>query len=279
MRSPQTIVFLLVFVFVLVVSVSASAGFGITPPYVRNEILSPGVLYEQKIIMVRGDPNSDARLKILFDVPGANDWFTTDPPVDSVIPAGEKQVPLLVRVLPPKGAKIARYTGRILITLDTADMPSPGTVGIISGAQADVDVMLTDEKVSGFKVRDSEVLDTEEGYRVWWFFFPGKIIFTMQIENTGNIPVAPAGVRLDIYDVFGKKLLETARNLNVLKPLKPFMRDTVRAEIPTRLGAGNYRVKAYIDNGTTEIYAGEHALHVSPYGSVSGHEGYGFAGL
>ncbi|OHA07034.1 MAG: hypothetical protein A2934_05530 [Candidatus Sungbacteria bacterium RIFCSPLOWO2_01_FULL_47_10] len=65
----------------------------------------------------------------------------------------------------------------------------------------------------------------------------------------------------------------------MLKPLKPFMRDTVRAEIPTRLGAGNYRVKAYIDNGTTEIYAGEHALHVSPYGSVSGHEGYGFAGL
>jgi hypothetical protein len=39
----------------------ASAGFGITPPYVRNTSLTRNSIYEQQILLVRGDPNDGPR--------------------------------------------------------------------------------------------------------------------------------------------------------------------------------------------------------------------------
>ena len=67
---------------VLILSISlimpTLAGFGVSPPYVKNERLDRGSHYEQKIILVRGDPIEDLKAEITIDVPGAQEWISID---------------------------------------------------------------------------------------------------------------------------------------------------------------------------------------------------------
>ncbi len=60
------------------VAQSAFAGFGVTPPYVTNPSLTRNSIYEQKIYLVRSNPDTDLKATISIDVPGVNDWFTVN---------------------------------------------------------------------------------------------------------------------------------------------------------------------------------------------------------
>lgn len=255
------------------------AGFGVTPPYVSNVSLTRNSTYEQTIYLVRSDPSSDLKATISIDVPGINDWFTIEQGNEFLLPAGQQKVPMVVHVKVPDNAKYQQYTGNIRIKTGAPDdQVAGGAVSISLGAQIDVDLTVIDKKIKDFKVRKIGVSDLNEGHKLGWLYFPGKINFEMLIENTGNVPVSPTDVVFRIYDRSGNVLLEETHKKGSIKTVEPFMTDTVYAEIPTKLPAGSYLARFEIKNGDDVKLSGEVNLSVLKYGTLQA-AGFGFLGL
>lgn len=256
----------------------AYAGFGITPPYVRNDALRPGSEYTQEIIIVRSDPVEDLDAELTLNTPGITEWFSVDRGMKFVLPKGESQVKMHVTVRVPDDAKLGGYTGNIRIRTLSKNAPSTG-VSLALGAQIDVNIKVVEE-IFNFEVRRVELYEAEQGHTKWWLDFPGKINFAMHIENVGNIPAAPHQVHFDIYDTAGQKLLESTNNTNKIERILPFATKKVVANLPTNLSPGGYRVKYTIKKTETDIaQQGELALSVLPRGTIPNYEAYGFEGL
>ncbi len=255
------------------------AGFGVTPPYVTNVSLTRNSVYEQTIYLVRSDPTTDLKATISIDVPGINDWFTIQEGTEFLLPQGEQKVPMTVKVTVPEDAEYKQYNGNIRIKTGAPDDQVGGSgVSISLGAQIDVDLVVIDKKIKDFKVRRIGVSDLNEGHKVGWLYFPGKIRFDMLIENTGNIPVAPSDVIFKIYDRSGTVLLEETQEKGKIQTVDPFMIETVTAEIPTRLPAGSYLARFEIKNDDEVKLSGEVNLSILPYGTLQV-AGFGFLGL
>jgi hypothetical protein len=255
------------------------AGFGITPPYVTNASLTRNSVYEQVIYLVRSDPTSDLKATINIDVPGVNEWFTIVEGTEFLLPQGAQKVPMTVRVTVPDDADFKQYSGNIRIKTGTPDgAPAGAGVNISLGAQIDVDLTVIDREIRDFKVRKIGISDLNEGHKVGWLYFPGKIQFEMLIENTGNVPVAPTDVVFRIYDRAGNVLLEETRKKGKIDTVDPFLTETVYAEIPTRLPQGSYLARFEIHNGDEVKLSGEVNVSILPYGTLSA-AGFGFLGL
>lgn len=255
------------------------AGFGVTPPYVTNESLTRSSTYEQTIYLVRSDPVTDLKATVSIDVPGINDWFTIVQGNEFLLPQGETKVPMTVKVAVPDNAEFKQYKGNIRIKTGAPDgVVTGGAVSISLGAQIDVNLIVLDKKIRDFKVRKIGISDLNEGHKVGWLYFPGKIRFEMLIENTGNVPIAPSDVVFRIYDRSGNVLLEETRKKGKIDTVEPFNIGTVFAEIPTRLPAGNYLVRFEIKNEDEVKLSGEVNLSILPYGTLQA-AGFGFLGL
>jgi hypothetical protein len=255
------------------------AGFGITPPYVNNSRLTRGSTFEQKITLVRSDPTEDLKAQITMNIPGIESWFSIDRGNEFILPAGQTQVPIIVKVTVPEDAAYKQYKGAIRIRTSAANTaPAGGGVSIALGAQIDVDVEVVD-KILDFNVRRIRIADLEEGRRKLGLFFPGKIRFFMTIENTGNEEYGPTKVTFDIYDSNMETLLEQVENTNAIGRVAPFATKEVIAELPTRLPAGRYIAKYTIYKGEEIAQQNEINLSVATLGAVPGYSGYGFWGL
>jgi hypothetical protein len=256
----------------------AFAGFGITPPYVRNETLRQGSEYTQEIIIVRSDPVEDLNAELTYSLPGYESWFSSDRGTKFILPKGESQVKLHITVRVPDDAKLGAYNGNIRIRTYSSENASSG-VSLALGAQIDVHLKVVDE-VFDFQVRRVELAEAEEGYKKWWLSFPGKVKFAIYLENTGNVPAAPYKVVLSVYDVTGTQLLETTENTNRIDTILPFDTKKIYAYIPTWLPPGSYSVKYDIKKTETEsAQTGQLSLSVLPRGTITGYEQYGFEGL
>jgi hypothetical protein len=266
-------------VFVMGLFNTAHAGFGITPPYVTNASLTRNSVYEQIIYLVRSDPTTDLKATISIDVPGVNEWFTIAEGNEFILPRGEQKVPMTVKVAVPDDADFKQYSGNIRIKTGAPDdsVASAG-VNISLGAQIDVDINVIDKKIIDFKVRKIGISDLNEGHKVGWLYFPGKIKFEMFIENLGNVPVAPSDVVFKIYDKSGTVILEETHKKGKIDEIDPFMTKTVFAEIPTRLPQGSYLARFEIKNGDDVKLSGEVNVSILPYGTLQT-AGFGFAGL
>ena len=258
----------------------AFAGFGITPPYVTNSSLTRNSVYDQTILLVRSDPTVALKAEVSIDVPGVNGWFTINEGNEFLLPQGQSKVPMTVHILVPKDAEFKKYTGNIRIKTSAADAGAGGSgaVSISLGAQIDVDISVIDKIIKDFRVRKIGINDLNEGHKLWWLYFPGKIQFEMMLENLGNVDVAPSEVLFRIYDSSGQVLLEETRNTNSVKKIAPFKTDTVYAELPTRLPSGNYIARYQIKNDGDIKQEGEVNLSIRPYGTLQA-AGYGFMGL
>ncbi len=255
------------------------AGFGVTPPYVTNPSLTRNSVYEQKIYLVRSDPTTDLKATISIDVPGVNEWFTINEGKEFLLPQGEQKVPMTVKVTVPENADYKQYKGNIRIKTGAADDKAGSAgVSISLGAQLDVDINVIDKKIKDFKVRKIGISDLNEGHKVGWLYFPGKIRFEMFIENIGNVPIAPSDVVFRIYDRSGSVLLEETHKKGSIDTIDPFLAETVFAELPTRLPAGSYIARFEIFNGEEMKLNGEVNLSVLPYGTLQA-AGFGFLGL
>jgi hypothetical protein len=256
---------------------SAFAGFGITPPYLRSDTLTQGSHFTQEIIIVRGDPVEDLQTDITLNVPGISQWISVDKGLKFILPKGQQQVPIILTVDVPKDAEFGAYTGNIRIRTSSLEGPTTG-VSIALGAQVDVDLKVVNE-IYNFEVRRIELSEAEEGHKVWWLDFPGKIKFWMHVENTGNVPSAPSRVHFDIYSKVGAKLLESVDSTNNIEKIEPFATKKVLAELPTWLPPGGYLIKFSIYKKDQVSKSGELTLSILPRGTIPGYEGYGFMGL
>lgn len=263
--------------FALLLHSTAYAGFGITPPYVYNDRLTQGSQYTQKIIIVRGDPVDDLKAEVSINVEDAGAWFDIDRGTEFLLPEGESKVPIHVTVSVPDDAPLGRYQGNIRIKTVPSELGSG--VSIALGAQIDVDVRVVDE-IRDFEVKRVQIEEAEEPHRFWWLDFPGKILFTTTIENTGNAPVAPSRVAFEIFDRRGVTLLEQTQHTNTLPKVPEFETRELVAELPTFLPPGSYLVKYSIIHYEDQVKReGELTLSVLPAGSIEGYAGYGFMGL
>jgi hypothetical protein len=281
--SPRLTKFLLVFqLFWLFFSCSydmALAGFGITPPYVRNTSLTRNSVYEQQILMVRGNPDAGQIAEITLDAPEIADWIEIVEGTRVPLPRGVQKVPLTVRVRVPRDADFKDYNGLIRIrTLPDDDTVAAGAVSISLGARIDVNLSVIDRVIEDFRVRRISVSDLNEGSKVGWLYFPGKINFAMLLENTGNVDIAPSKVEFRIFNRSGDTLLEETRNIGRIRRIEPYATEEVVAEIPTRLPAGNYTARYQIFNGEEIEQEGDLSLSILPAGTLQS-AGFGFWGL
>ncbi len=127
-------------------------------------------------------------------------------------------------------------------------------------------------------MRKISVEDLNEGHKLAWLYFPGKIRFDMLLENTGNVHVSPSKVVFRIFDRTGKVLLEETSNLRKIKTIEPYGTETVTAELPTRLEAGGYIARYTIYNGDEVKQEGDLSLNILPAGTLQ-LGGFGFIGL
>lgn len=257
----------------------AQAGFGITPPYVKNTSLTRNSIYEQQILLVRGDPNVEQIAEVSVDAPELEAWLEIVEGTQISLPRGEQKVPMTVRVNVPNDAEFKDYEGAIRIrTLPANGLVPEGAVSISLGARVDIELSVIDRQIKDFRVRRVSVSDLNEGSKLGWLFFPGKINFSMLIENTGNVDIAPSRVDFNIYDRSGKVLLEEKRNIGRIKSVEPYATAEVIAEIPTNLPAGNYVARYQIYNDDEIKQEGDLNLSILPEGSLQT-AGFGFIGL
>ncbi|MFM2374828.1 MAG: hypothetical protein RLZZ234_823 [Candidatus Parcubacteria bacterium] len=267
-----------IFLFVLFIP-EAHAGFGITPPYVRNASLIRNASYEQQILLVRSDPTVPLKADITIDVPGINDWFTIKEGPSFILPNGEDKVPMTVVVTVPDNAPYKTYTGSIRVKTGAPDgQVAGGAVSISLGAQIDVEITVIDKQIKDFRIRKIGLSDLNEGHKLGWLYFPGKMQFEMLVENIGNVKIAPSKVLFRVYDPSGQILLEESTHTNNIAKVKPFEQQSVLAELPTRLPKGAYLTRYQIWNGEDLKQEGDVSMNILPYGTLQV-AGYGFMGL
>lgn len=262
---PVKSVLILVTVFLTMTTVYA--GFGISPPYVSNQNLPRGSRYEQKIILVRGDPTDDLKAELTIDVPEANEWISIDKGEEFTMPKGENQVPIIVRVDVPKRAEYKEYKGKINIKTSPFTSAGGGTVGIALGGQIDVDLIVTDAKIFDFKIDGVAVNDLETSHKWLFWNIPGVIEFKMQVENLGNVLASPTKIVFDIYDSNNEELLEKSEAVEV-GAVDPFAIEWITAKIPTSLLPGGYWGRYEIYKTDELVKNGDVHLSIMPYGTL-----------
>lgn len=268
-----------ILLFVILGAHIATAGFGVTPPYVRNTSLTRNSTYEQQVLLVRGDPTTALKANVQVDAPEIADWIEIVGGNTIQLPKGQQKVPMTVRIKVPKDAAFKTYSGALRIKTGPADdQVSSGAVNISLGAQIDIDLNVIDKQIKDFRVRKIDVTDLNEGHKLAWLFFPGKINFGMLLENTGNVDVSPSKVSFRIFDQTGTVLLEDTSNLGGIKKVAPYATEEVYAAIPTRLPKGAYLARYQIYNGTDLKQEGEVNINILPYGTLQT-AGFGFLGL
>lgn len=268
-----------ILLFVILGADLALAGFGVTPPYVRNTSLTRNSTYEQQILLVRGDPDQALKATVVIDAPEIYDWIEIVEGTEFELPRGEQKVPMTVRVRVPDDAAFKNYTGAIRIKTGAADdQVASGAVNISLGAQVDIDLNVIDKEIKDFRIRKIDISDLNEGRKLGWLYFPGKIRFGMLLENTGNIDVAPSRVQFTIFDATGNILLEDTQNKGRITKVAPYATEEITAELPTRLPAGTYVARYKVFNDDEIKQEGEVNLNILPYGTLQV-AGYGFFGL
>lgn len=278
-RNFVMFVLLLPMLFLSIGASEALAGFGITPPYVKNTSLTRNSTYEQRILLVRSDANVAQRAEITIDAPEIQDWIEIVEGDSISMPRGMQKVPMTVRVNVPADADFKDYEGAIRIrTMPEDGEVTPGAVSISLGALVDISLSVIDRQIKDFRVRRISAADLNEGHKLAWLYFPGKIRFDMLIENTGNVAIAPSKVEFRIFDRAGKVLLEETTNLGKITKVAPYGTETVTAELPTRLPADGYVARYRIYNDDVVKQEGDISLNILAAGTLAT-AGFGFTGL
>jgi hypothetical protein len=211
--------------------------------------------------------------EVLIDAPEIEPWVSVDKGLKFIMPKGELRVPMKVKISVPGGADVGRYQGHMNVKVSpVTDNNQPG-VSVALGARIDMDLTLTNESLSDFIIRLVDIPDLEELAPPWswkyvkWFFYRIKVSINM--ENTGNVKVAPTKVLLDVYDITERNLLESSYDKSLSK-IDPFATKVITASFPTNLPAGQYWGKVKIYKGDQVINTFKLAFTIHPAGALGG---------
>lgn len=250
------------FTLVLLSPKQALAGFGISPPYVNNDNLSRGSYYEQKIVLVRGDPTEDWKAEITVEVNNANGWISIDKGNSFILPKDVNQVPIIVSVRVPQDASYGDYKGRIRIRTMPVAPPEQGVVSIALGAQIDVNLRVSRAKIFDFALHSINLGDASASFKDWLgFTVPAQVLVKMQIENKGNYSSAPTKLLLNISRPGQSTIYKTVSTTHLSK-IAPFGIEWISKNLPVDLAAGSYSVEYQLFKNQNVAYKGTLDLSV-----------------
>lgn len=258
--------------FLLCVS-DSQAGFGISPPFVRTkQPIFPGAHFEQKITLLRSDADDELMARITIEAPDIADWITIKQGLEFDLPVGKLQIPMIIEVDVPDSAAIGNYQGHLNIQIVPKNRNTGGGVAIALGARVDIDLEVTDVAFMDFVIKKITIPEFEKLKKPWnwkiFSYFFQRLEAIIKIENTGNVPVAPTKVHIDVYDLTEKKLLESYDDKTIAKT-EPFSTNSVRASFLTKLGVGEYWAKIRVYNDNKIIHNDKIIFAVKSAGSIN----------
>lgn len=226
------------FILVLVISLigiffgadSILAGFGISPPFIKNNYLTPGSRIEETIYLVRGQPTEGLTAEVTIDASEIENWITIEKGLIFPLPKDVQQFPMKVIINVPQDAAYGNYQGYIRVRAVPSES-HPGQVATLVGARIDIDVTVTEKGYTDFRVKGNPLIpDVEKG---------NPLTMLIMIENIGNTQVRPSKVHLDIYDISHLNLLVSG-DINEMNSVLPFETAQVQGQMPIDLELGEY---------------------------------------
>lgn len=230
--------------------------FGISPPRVFNDHLVPGAHFEQTIILTQAEPKQPLKIKVIIDAPEIEDWIEIQPGKEFTIPSGRQQFPMRVIVNVPKDAGYDTYQGTITVRAISGERK--GQITILTGAVANIRLVVSGEEFSDFKLRGIKVSNIEEGD-------PIRVI--IELENLGNVKVRPSKVYLRIFDQYHQSLLESGEATD-MNWVEPFEKGKVTAKMPTKLGIGEYWAEIEIYKKGELLIEDKRKFHIVEKGTI-----------
>jgi hypothetical protein len=91
----------------------------------------------------------------------------------------------------------------------------------------------------------------------------------MNIENKGNVKIAPSKVAVEVWDLNKQRMLESSVD-NSIKKIDPFATAAITASFPTHLPAGQYwaKIRIYKEQEIVNYY--EVAFTITQPGVIGG---------
>ena len=216
---------ILVSALLVLVWANTAQGFGVSPPFVKEEHLLPGSQLEKIIYLTRSEPNEDYKAELEFS-PGLKEienWIKIGQGMEFTIPAGTKQFPLKIGINVPGDAKLGQYKGYIWIS---GKPEKVGQVTTITGGTIELNLKVTDQEYSDWRLRDLGVRDLGKNEKT--------IKVYLKVENLGNVKARPSKVHLDVYDNYHQNLLSSGDNTE-LDWIPPFQTKEITVGFPVDL--------------------------------------------
>ena len=261
-RMPVVLICGAVLFFALLGAAPATtqAAFGISPPFLNADHLTPGVTYQQTVYLVQDQPDVDLPIHAALTVPDAiKPWFSIDQGFDFTIPSGTRQFPVVVSIKVPQDASLGKYSGTLVFTTQPS---TGGQVAISLGANVDINLTVGNDIFENYKVTLVTLPDIEEGWN------PRAAV---RFENDGNVPESFDAATFDLYDHFDAVRLAYITKQSGFPEIPAFATKEFTIEFPTdfHLGVGDYwgSVNFYKDN---QVVASQKTIfHVLPAGSLA----------
>jgi len=257
MKFKISLILLLVFFLLLFSWVNLAFGFGISPPRVFNDHLIPGAHFEQTITLTQARPETPLKIEVIIDAPEIEDWIEIKPGKSFIIPAGVQQFPMKVSVSVPKDAGYATYQGKLTIRAIPAE-GGEGQIAVVTGAVADIQLRVSGEEFSDFRLKGVDTPNIEEGD-------PIKVV--MKLENLGNVKVRPSRVYLRIFDQYGQGVVEEGEATG-MNWIEPFKTGKVIAKMPNKLSIGEYWAEIEIYKDGELVLLDKRKFHVVEKGAL-----------
>lgn len=206
------------------------ASFGTSPPWVRNEHMLPGTTYEQVINLSRSDTSKAMQVDVrLNGDEQLIDWIEIPNLDNLILRPGERSIAMKVIVDVPEKAALRNYISYIRVSLVPIKdvLGQGGEVAITLGANIQVDITVTGEKVTKYRIESINTNAIHENE---------PLIITTKLTNLGNTEITKINGTIDIYDNQQKELIESLE-------FEPFPDHPVSPEVTA------IRKMAYMDLG------------------------------
>lgn len=230
MKKNLILVFIISLIGIFGVIDSVRAGFGVSPPYINNNYLTPGSRFEETIYLVRGQPTEELIAEVTIEAPEIEKWITIEKGLNFPLPKDVQQFPMKVTINVPQDAAFGLYQGYIRVRAISSNQ-QPGQVATLIGGRIDLSLTVSEKGFTDFRIKGNPLIpDVEKG---------NLLVVLVMIENIGNTQVRPSKVHLDIYDVSHLNLLISG-DINEMNSVLPFETSQVKGQMPVDLELGEY---------------------------------------
>ena len=221
-----------------------AGGFGVSPPQIIADNLLKGSVYEQTVTFVQSEPDEDLQAEVIFDAPEVENWISIDRGMSFVIPKGEQQFPIKVKISVPEDAPMGKYRGFIRISTTPAkikEVEEGSSVSINYGGRIDLDLTVGNNVIEEFEVLAITMKDIESGW---------PLLASVKVQNTGNVPIRLDRATFDLFDKYNSVRLGYGQT-EEFESVSPYSIKETMMQFPIdlKLGLGEYSgiVKVYKD--------------------------------